>query len=139
MAIYQPPKPKQSSLGGILQATGEGMTTVGSGLAIAGLPAGGIGAVPGLIVAGVGAIAKTAGTIISGNQDARNKENEAQYAKQYANRVQGEKNLNISAEGINNQNAANYNQMGINSSVKAINNYITPPAGGTGIVNQRLV
>lgn len=133
MAIYQPPK--QSSLGGILQATGEGMTSIGSGMAIAGLPAGGIGAAPGLVVAGVGAIAKFAGTIISGDRDTRNKD----YETQYANRVQGEQNLNISAQGINNQNAANYNQMGINSSVKAINNYITPPAGGTGIVNQRLV
>lgn len=128
MAIYQPPK--QSSLGGILQSSGDGAMAIGAGMAVTG-----IGTLPGLAIAGAGAIAKFAGTVISGNQDKRNEA----YQVKYQNRVQGEENLYASAQSINNQNAANYNQVGINSSLKAINNYITPQAGGTGIVNQRLV
>ena len=133
MAIYQPPK--QSAAGGVMSGVGSGMMAVGGTLA-----ATGVGAIPGLAVAGVGALLNVAGTIVDGS----GKKKAADYEANYANQVQGEQNLQTSYINNLNQSRANYNQQGVNQSLKAINNMISPSSnvpsnGGTGLSNNRLI
>ena len=133
MAIYQPPK--QSATGGIMSGVGSGMMAVGGTMAVTG-----VGAVPGLVVAGVGALLNVAGTIVDGS----GKKKAAEYEANYANQVQGEQNLQTSYINNLNQSRANYNQQGVNQSLKAINNMISPSSnvpsnGGTGLSSNRLI
>jgi len=127
MAIYEPPK--QTAAGGILKSSGQAAMSIGGTLA-----ATGAGAVPGAIVAAVGGVASLVGGIIEGKQNERNEN----YQAAYQNQLTAENNLAI--QKYNTEQAMMLaTQAGINSSVKAINNYITPSGGGTGIINQRLV
>ena len=133
MAIYQPPK--QSATGGIMTGVGGGMMGVGGALT-----ATGAGAVVGIPLMAAGAIASVAGTIMDGEQ----KKKAAEYEANYANQVQGEQNLQTSYINNLNQSKANYNQQGVNQSLKAINNMISPSSsvpsnGGTGLSNNRLI
>ena len=133
MAIYQPPK--QSATGGIMSGVGSGMMAVGGTMAVTG-----VGTVPGLVVAGAGALLNVAGTIVDGS----GKKKAADYEANYANQVQGEQNLQTSYMNNLNQSKANYNQQGVNQSLKAINNMISPSSsvpsnGGTGLSNNRLI
>ena len=133
MAIYQPPK--QSATGGIMTGVGGGMMGVGGALT-----ATGAGAVVGIPLMAAGAIASVAGTIMDGEQ----KKKAAEYEANYANQVQGEQNLQTSYINNLNQSRANYNQQGVNQSLKAINNMISPSSnvpsnGGTGLSNNRLI
>ena len=133
MAIYQPPK--QTATGGIMSGVGSGMMGVGGALT-----ATGAGAVVGIPLMAAGAIASVAGTIISGNQEKK----AADYEYDYANKVQGEQNLQTAYMNNMNQSKANYNQQGVNQSLKAINGMISPSSnvpsnGGTGFSNNRLI
>ena len=133
MAIYQPPK--QSATGGIMTGVGGGMMGVGGALT-----ATGAGAVVGIPLMAAGAIASVAGTIMDGEQ----KKKAVEYEANYANQVQGEQNLQTSYINNLNQSRANYNQQGVNQSLKAINNMISPSSsvpsnGGTGLSNNRLI
>lgn len=133
MAIYQPPK--QSATGGIMTGVGSGMMGVGGALT-----ATGAGAVVGIPLMAAGAIASVAGTIMDGEQ----KKKAANYEYDFANRVQGEQNLQTSYMNNLNQSKANYNQQGVNQSLKSINNMINPTSnvpsnGGTGLINNRLI
>ena len=133
MAIYQPPK--QSATGGIMTGVGGGMMGVGGALTVTGA-----GAVVGIPLMAAGAIASVAGTIMDGEQ----KKKAAEYEANYANQVQGEQNLQTSYINNLNQSRANYNQQGVNQSLKAINNMISPSSnvpsnGGTGLSNNRLI
>ena len=133
MAIYQPPK--QSATGGIMTGVGGGMMGVGGALT-----ATGAGAVVGIPLMAAGAIASVAGTIMDGEQ----KKKAAEYEANYANQVQGEQNLQTSYINNLNQSKANYNQQGVNQSLKAINNMISPSSnvpsnGGTGLSSNRLI
>ena len=133
MAIYQPPK--QSATGGIMSGVGGGMMGVGGALT-----ATGAGAVVGIPLMAAGAIASVAGTIMDGEQ----KKKAAEYEANYANQVQGEQNLQTSYINNLNQSRANYNQQGVNQSLKAINNMISPSSnvptnGGTGLSSNRLI
>lgn len=133
MAIYQPPK--QTATGGIMTGVGSGIMGVGGALT-----ATGAGAVVGIPLMAAGAIASVAGTIIDGEQ----KKKAANYEYDFANRIQGEQNLQTSYMNNLNQSKANYNQQGVNQSLKAINNMISPSSnvpsnGGTGLSNNRLI
>lgn len=134
MAIYEPPK--RSAAGGIISSSGDALMSTGGAMALAGAAGAGIGAIPGLVVAGAGAIGKVVGTIMSGNQE---KKQEA-YEAAYQNQVVAEENL-LSQKQTNESLMAQLGgkMPGVNSSVQAINNYMTPSGGGTGIINKRLI
>ena len=72
MAIYSPPK--ESNLGSIMSTSGNAAMAVGGTLA-----ATGIGVIPGLVMAGVGAVGSIAGNII----DSSSKLKKSNYEEQY--------------------------------------------------------
>ena len=135
MAIYSPPK--ESNLGSIMSTSGNAAMAVGGTLA-----ATGIGAIPGLVIAGVGALGSIAGNII----DSSSKAKRSNYEEQYKALVQGENNLNTSIYN-NSLNKDAYNKAGINSSIKNINQMLEPMSAkskvagnaGTSIIDNRLV
>lgn len=134
MAIYQPPK--QSSTGGVMSGIGSGMASAGGIMATTG-----IGAPIGLAVAGIGSLLNVTGNIVDGN----NKKKLEEYEVNYANEVQGEKNINTSYQNNLQQSRNNYTQSGVNSSLAAINGMLNPASsnipsnGGTGFNNKRLI
>ena len=135
MAIYSPPK--QSNLGSIMSSTGNAAMAVGRTLA-----ATGVGTIPGLIIAGVGALSSVAGNII----DSSSKLKAQNYEEQYKALVEGENNLNTSIYN-NSLNKDAYNKAGINSSIKSINQMLEPTSAkskvagnaGTSIIDNRLI
>lgn len=135
MAIYSPPK--QSNLGSIMSTSGNAAMAIGGTLT-----ATGVGAIPGLIVAGVGALSSVAGNII----DSSSKLKSQKYEEQYRALVEGENNLNTSIYN-NSLNKDAYNKAGINSSIKSINQMLEPTSAkskvannaGTSIIDNRLV
>lgn len=133
MAIYEPPK--KTATGGIMTGAGAGMMAIGGGLTTTG-----VGAAVGIPLMAVGALTSVAGTIINGNQEERSQKYEAQYA----NRIQGENNLQASYQNNLQQGRASYTQSGVSSSIAAINGMLNPASsnipsnGGTGFSNQRL-
>lgn len=135
MAIYSPPK--QNNLGSIMSSTGNAAMAVGGTLA-----ATGVGTIPGLIIAGAGAISSVAGNII----DSSSKLKAQKYEEQYKALVEGENNLNTSIYN-NSLNKDAYNKSGINSSIKNINQMLEPESikskvagnAGTSIIDNRLI
>ena len=135
MAIYSPPK--QNNLGSIMSSTGNAAMSVGGTLA-----ATGVGTIPGLVIAGVGAVSSVAGNII----DSSSKLKAQNYEEQYKALVEGENNLNTSIYN-NSLNKDAYNKAGINSSIKNINQMLEPMSAkskvsgnaGTSIIDNRLV
>lgn len=129
MAIYEPPK--QTSLGATLNAAGDVAVSAGG---LIGTATGftGVGAIAGGVVAGLGAVAKLAGTIVSGNQEKALNE----YNNMYNMRVQGEESLAI--HKANNEQYAGLSS-GVGASLSQIQAYIEPQSGGTGLINQRLI
>lgn len=89
MAIYNPPK--ENNWGSILTTAGVSLAGVGGVLAVSG-----VGAVPGVIAAGVGGIAAGVGTIMSGNSQKRQQE----YDRRYQARLNGDNNLQASINNI---------------------------------------
>jgi hypothetical protein len=135
MAIYNPPK--QTATGGIMSGVGTGLMTAGGAMTLA---TGGLGGAVGIPLMALGALTSVAGTIINGNQTERANN----YEVQYANQLQGEKNQKIAYSNNLNQSRANYTPQGVNASMKAINDMISPSSnvpsnGGTGFSNQRLI
>lgn len=133
MAVYQPPK--RNSTGDTLSAGGSGLMTLGATLS-----ATGVGAVPGAIIAGVGSIASLAGGIFNKNEAKK----QADYENTYKNQVIGDNNQQDAANAAEQQNRMMYTQEGVSQSLKSINQMVNPSsqvpsAGGTGIINQRLM
>jgi len=133
MAVYQPPK--RNSTGDFLSAGGSGLMTLGTTLS-----ATGVGAIPGAVIAGIGGIASLFGA------SAKKKEEEKQQAYQddYQNQIVGEKNQSVSSQQVSQQNRMMYTQEGVSQSLKSINQMVNPSnpvpsAGGTGIINNRLM
>ena len=133
MAVYQPPK--RNSTGDTLSAGGSGLMTLGATLS-----ATGVGAIPGAVIAGIGGIASLFGA------SAKKKEEEKQQAYQddYQNQIVGEKNQSVSSQQVSQQNRMMYTQEGVSQSLKSINQMVNPSnpvpsAGGTGIINNRLM
>jgi len=76
----------------------------------------------------------------------KKKEEEKQqaYQEDYQNQLVGEKNQASSSQQVSDQNRMMYTQEGVSQSLKSINQMINPSnpvpsAGGTGIINQRLM
>lgn len=133
MAVYQPPK--RNSTGDTLSAGGSGLMTLGATLS-----ATGVGAVPGAIIAGVGSIASLASGIFNKNEAKK----QADYENTYKNQVIGDNNQQDAANAAEQQNRMMYTQEGVSQSLKSINQMVNPSsqvpsAGGTGIINQRLM
>lgn len=89
MAIYNPPK--ENNWGSILTTAGVSLAGVGGALT-----ASGIGAIPGVITAGVGGIAAGVGAIMSGDSQKRQQE----YDRRYQARLNGDNNLQASINNI---------------------------------------
>jgi len=127
MPIYQPPK--KSGVGSIFNTAGD--ISTGAGAIVS---ATGIGAPIGAAIAGMGAIYKGIGSLIDGNSEKKAEE----YENAYKAQILGEQNQQQSASNVLQQSSFNYTQQGVSSSVKAINEMMSPTTS-TGIVNNRLI
>lgn len=140
MAIYNPPK--KSGLGNTLQSVGTAMTAAGGTAAAIGLAVTPtvVGTIPGGIAAAIGGITAAVGSGVSAVGGMFNQGEEAKqemYNQRYNTVVDGEGNQRQSAQ--NSENAYLYNQQGVSSSVKAINQMISPTTSNKGLVNNRLI
>ena len=123
MAIYNPPQ--KDSYGSTLSTAGSALMS-GAGI----LASTGVGAPVAGVVAGLGAVASLAGTVINGNNEAKLNS----YNQRYKTISQGQENEAISYASIAANNRKNYIQQGVASSVNAIQDYV----GGTGFKNIKL-
>ena len=140
MAIYNPPK--KSGLGNTLESIGTGISASGAATTLAGGIASltVVGAPVGLGMAAAGAITSLIGSGVSAVGGMFNQGEEAKqemYNQRYNTVVEGEGNQRQSAQ--NSENAYLYNQQGVSSSVKAINQMISPTTSNKGLVNNRLI